>query len=132
MLGAEYRKALTQLVREAQRNAKFVAIATFSIQPRHDQSSQRKLQASSSALYYMPFIRPEDIIASFARYNDVSREVARETGAFLIEGEDDIPGDPLHFHDSVHFTDAGSAAMAKRVSHALATNQVVREISLGR
>jgi hypothetical protein len=54
--------------------------------------------------------------------------VARDTGVLLIEGEQEIPGDMAHFHDSVHFTDAGSAAMAQRVSRALINNDRVRAI----
>jgi lysophospholipase L1-like esterase len=127
-LGAHYRRVLTEVVREAQRQAKVVALATFSIQPRREQSQERKLQASSSALYYMPFLHPDTVIAAFERYNQVARDVARETGVILIEGEHDIPGDSAHFHDSVHFTDAGSAAMARRVGHALAGNDRVRSL----
>ena len=37
-------------------------------------------------------------------------------GAYLIDGEDEIPGDAAHFADSVHFTDAGCRAMAQRVA----------------
>lgn len=57
------------------------------------------------------------------------REVAAATGALLIEREDDIPGDPAHFADTVHFTDAGSAAMAARVTRALANDPTVRELA---
>ncbi len=118
-LGQSYRAALTKVVREAQRHAKVVAVATFSTQPRHGQTAQQKVQASSSALYYMPFLQPDTIIAAYERYNDIAREVAHETGALLIDGEHVVPGDALHFHDTVHFTDRGSAAMARRVSRAL-------------
>jgi lysophospholipase L1-like esterase len=118
-LGAEYRDSLLELVRAAQANARLVALATFSIQPRRDQPPQRQLEASASALFYMPFLHPKDIIAAFDRYNQIARDIARQTGALLIEGENDIPGDPDHFNDSVHFTDAGSKAMAARISGAL-------------
>jgi lysophospholipase L1-like esterase len=128
-LGEHYRRVLTDVVREAQQHAKVVALATFTIQPRRGQSEQRKVQASSSALYYMPFLHPDTVIAAFERYNEIAREVARDTGVLLIEGEHDIPGDPAHFHDSVHFTDAGSAAMAQRVSRALINNERVRAIA---
>ncbi len=125
-LGAHYRQVLTDVVVEAKRHAKVVALATFSIQPRREQTPERKLQASSSALYYMPFLHPDTIIAAFERYNQVAREVARENGLLLIEGENDIPGDMRHFNDSVHFTDAGSEAMARRVSTALIASESVR------
>lgn len=36
-----------------------------------------------------------------------------------FDGEYCIPGDDIHFHDSVHFTDAGSMLMARRVMTAL-------------
>jgi lysophospholipase L1-like esterase len=127
-LGEHYRAVLTEVVREAQRHAKVVALATFSIQPRREQTQQQKMQASSSALYYMPFLHPDTVIAAFERYNEIAREVARDTGALLIEGERDIPGDAAHFHDTVHFTDAGSAAMAGRVGRALIASDAVRAV----
>jgi len=119
LLGATFRSELTELVRAAQRDAKVVAVATFSTQLRRDQSPERKLEAAASALYYMPFMTPDGLLTAYERYNDVIREVARSTGALLIEREGDIGGDPEHFADTVHFTDAGSAAMARRVSAAL-------------
>ena len=127
-LGEHYRAVLTDVVREAQRHAKVVALATFSIQPRREQTQQQKLQGSSSALYYMPFLHPDTVIAAFERYNEIAREVARDTGALLIEGERDIPGDAAHFHDTVHFTDAGSAAMATRIGGALIASDRVRAV----
>jgi lysophospholipase L1-like esterase len=128
MLGSEYRKGLTDIVRAAQRSAKLVAVATFSIQPRREQTPEQQMRASASALFYMPFVTPATIIDVFARYNRIIREVARDTGALLIEGENDIPGDPAHFTDSVHFSDAGSQAMAERIGRALAGSAVLRDI----
>jgi len=93
-----------------------VAVATFSTQLRRGQSPDEKLRASASALYYMPFMTPDGLIVAYERYNQIIRQVARATGAILIEHENDIGGDPQHFTDSVHFTDEGSAAMARRVS----------------
>ena len=127
-LGSEYRHALTELVLAAQRSAKLVAVATFSIQPRLEQPPEQQMRASGSALFYMPFVTPKTIIEVYRRYNQIIREVARDTGALLIEGEHDIPGDAAHFTDSVHFTDAGSKAMAERVSRALAASPALRQI----
>jgi len=126
-LGAGYKEALLRLVRAAQAHANLVALATFSIQPRRDQSPERQMQASSSALFYMPFLHPGTIISAYERYNEIVREVANETGALLIEGENEIPGDAVHFNDSVHFTDAGSEAMAQRISRALITSPRMQE-----
>lgn len=118
-LGEHFRKYLTQLVTEAKKTSKLVALATFSTQIRPEQTAEQQLTAASSALYYMPFMDPQSLIVAFRRYNQIIAEVARETGAVLIEGETLIPGDTEHFNDSVHFKDAGSRIMANRVSEAL-------------
>jgi lysophospholipase L1-like esterase len=127
-LGKEYREGLTELIRTAQQHAQLVAIATFSIQPRRNQTAEQQMQASTSALFYMPFATPPLIIGAYERYNQIAREVAKETGALLIEGENDIPGDAGHFTDSVHFSDAGSKAMAQRVSRALLSSPQLKEV----
>jgi lysophospholipase L1-like esterase len=125
-LGVEYRRELTAVVREAQKTSKLVAVATFTIQPRPDQTAEQQSRAALSAFFYMPFITPRMLIAGYDRYNQIGREVASETGALLIEGESEIPGDPAHFTDTVHFTDAGSKAMAGRVSRALSASPAFR------
>ena len=127
-LGNEYRQALTQLVRAAQQSAKLVAVATFSIQLRSDQSPEQKMRASASAFFYMSFATPRLLIEGYERYNQIIREVARETGALLIDGENGIPGDSVHFADTVHFTDAGSKAMAHRISSALISSATLHKI----
>jgi lysophospholipase L1-like esterase len=128
VLGEEYRKELTQVVRAAQRHAKVVAVATFSIHPRRDQTLEQQMRASSSAFVYLPFVTPQLVIESYERYNDIARQVARETGALLIERENDIPGDPSHFTDTVHFTDLGSRAMAQRIAGSLASSEKLQAL----
>jgi lysophospholipase L1-like esterase len=118
-LGGQFRKELTRLVMEAREVAGIVALATFSYQIRPEQTAEQQLTAAKSALYYMPFMTPHGLIEAFTQYNEIIRDVARETGAVLIEGETLIPGDSEHFNDSVHFKDAGSRAMAHRVSEVL-------------
>lgn len=124
-LGRAFRADLTDLVRRAQQQARVVALVTFSTRLRKEQSEAIQLQAAASALYYMPFMTPRGLLDAYARYNEIIREVARETDALLIDGEDEIPGDAEHFTDSVHFTDAGSRAMAKRVAAALAASDAL-------
>jgi len=129
-LGESFRRDLTTLVRAAQQQAKLVAVATFSTQLRAGQTNDQQLQASASALYYMPFMTPAGLVKSYQRYNEIIADVARSTGAILIGGEDDIPGDRRHFTDTVHFTDAGSEAMADRVSKALSSSRDVATLIL--
>jgi lysophospholipase L1-like esterase len=127
-IGDEYRDGLRALVVAAQQNAKLVALATFSIQLRRDQTPEQQLRGSASALFYAPFATPRLLMDGYERYNHILREVARETGAMLIEGEHDVPGDPVHFNDTVHFTDAGSKAMAERISRELIASPRLRQL----
>ncbi|MBL8703110.1 MAG: SGNH/GDSL hydrolase family protein [Alphaproteobacteria bacterium] len=120
-LGEGFRADLTRLVEESRRVAPVVAVATFAthLRPEHNLEQQRR--AAVSALVVMPFMSLPGLVDGYRRYNDVIREVGRSTGAMLIEGENDIPGDPAHFVDTVHFTDAGARRMAERVVGVLAT-----------
>ena len=127
-LGAEFRQDLMQVVRAAQQSARLVALVTFSIHLRPGQSPEQQARASESALFYTPFASADLVMAAYERYNNIVREVARETGALLIEGEADIPGDSVHFTDTVHFTDAGSRFMAERVSRGLAASAELRAL----
>jgi lysophospholipase L1-like esterase len=127
-LGENFRRELTALIGAARKQARLVAVATFSTQLRTGQTADQQLRASASALYYMPFMTPDGLLKSYRRYNEIIREVARATGALLIDGEDEIPGDPQHFVDTVHFTDAGSQAMAVRVSRALSHSREIEAL----
>lgn len=118
-LTRDFKERLSKLVQEGQEVAKLVAIATFSPKIRRDQPPDEQSRAANTALYYMPYMSVEGLLDGYEEYNMVIREVAKETGALLIKGEMNIPGDDTFFHDSVHFTDLGNRLMAKRVSDAL-------------
>lgn len=127
-LGAEFRRDLGSLLQEARASGARVAVATFATHLRSGQSAQQQERAAVSALVYMPSMTPDGLLAGYARYNELIAEAARAQGALLIGGEDRIPGDPLHFVDSVHFTDQGSRAMAARVIDALHADPTVRAL----
>lgn len=122
-----FREDLLALARAAKDAAPVVAIATFSVQYRRGQSPEQQVQAATTSLYYMPYMSIEGLLQSFAAYNSVIRDVAKQEEIVLIGNEDHIPGNPAHFTDSVHFTDAGSLKMAERVTEALLAS---RELAL--
>jgi len=131
-LGAHFRKHLIQLVTEAKDVSAVVALVTFSHQIRPEQTAEQQLLAASSALYYMPFMEPQGLMEAFRRYNQIIAEVASETGAILVDGEATIPADGDHFNDTVHFRDAGSDIMARRVSEALLRAAAFRSLAAGK
>jgi lysophospholipase L1-like esterase len=89
-VGEQYRNRLTELVRAAQSHAKLVAVVTLSARLRQRQTPEQQLAALSSALFYMPFISPNALLDAYQKYNDINRDVARDTGALVIAHEDAI------------------------------------------
>src|SRR5690242_19221609 len=114
-----------------QDTAPVVAVAGFSARLRRAEAPDTQREAAITALYYMPYMTLDGLISGYEEYNRVIREVALHTGALYIGGEDSIPPDSAHYTDSVHFTDAGSRAMARRVSEALLGGSAFRRL-LGR
>ncbi len=131
-LSVAFAERLTTLVERAREIAPVVALATFSHRIRHEQSEAEKIAASNTSLYYMPYMTTEGLLAGFDEYNRVIREIAHQQGVVLIEGELEIPGDVgEHFVDSVHFSDKGSYAMARRVVRALAGSERFEKLFVG-
>jgi len=122
-LAGEFRDVMTGLLTEAGRSAPLVVVPSFSTRFRASQSESERLEACNTALYYMPYMTVEGLLELFSAYNGVLREVAATTGALLIGGEEEIPGDGTHFTDSVHFTDEGSRRMADRIVEPLVADE---------
>ncbi len=122
-LAEGFRDVLTRLVNEAGAAAPLVVVPTFSTRFRPSQPDDVKLEACNTALFYMPYMTVDRLLETFAAYNEIVRQVGRSTGALLIEGEDEIPGDGAHFTDSVHFTDLGCEAMVERLLPRLVTDE---------
>ena len=127
-LSRGFERRLLELVEASQKVASVVALATFSTRVSREQSAEEQARAALGALYYMPHMSIEGLIAGYEEYNRVIREVARQTGAILIDGETRIPADGMHYTDTVHFTDTGSKVMAERVSRALLAAPAVKEL----
>lgn len=127
-LSEAFRERLTRLVAEARAVAPVVVLVTFAHEYRREQPPDERRAAAAASLYYMPFLDVDALLALFEDYNRVVREVARASGAVLVEDEFSIPGDDAHFADSVHFRDPGLALQARRVLDALLPAARYREL----
>lgn len=123
-----FRQEITKLILASKKLAPVVAVATHSHKFRRGQSRDELLRVANTALYYMPYMTLEGLLDAYDEYNRVIREVAKESGVILIDAEFSIPGDDAHFNDSVHFTDAGSDAMARAVVETVVQSQALREL----
>lgn len=126
-IGDGFRADLTALARMAGRTGAEVALVTFATHMRPGQTQDAANRAMASAVLYMPGFDHSALVAAYERYNRIIREVARAEGLLLIDSEHSIPGDPAHFVDSVHFSDAGNKAQAKRVLEALASEPRIQQ-----
>ena len=127
-IGKDFERDLSSLIQEAKKIAPIVVVITFSIQTRPQQTLEQQLKSSASALYYMPFITPGQLIRAFDRYNEIIRQVAKAQGILLVEAADKIPGNGENFNDSVHFKDAGSEFMANLVAPVIAKSEEFRRL----
>ncbi|MFH0946684.1 MAG: SGNH/GDSL hydrolase family protein [Planctomycetota bacterium] len=114
-LSAQYRQVLTRLVEKAKSLCDRVVVVTFSTRLRKEQSAEERLAACNTSLLYMPYMTVDGLLAGFAAYNQVNREVAAATGSLLVDGEDSIPANEAMFKDSVHLSDLGCEKMAARI-----------------
>ncbi|SRR6266436_1010924 len=127
-LDAEFREDYTNLVTASAKVAKIVVTATFAPRLRAEQSPEERKEAAVTDLYYTPYMTIDDLLATYAHYNQVIREVAGAHHTLLVSEEESIPADAKHYTDSVHYTDAGSLAMAHRVIEALISSATVQAL----
>jgi lysophospholipase L1-like esterase len=127
-LDSEFRRDYAKLVEASGKVAKIVVTVTFAPRLRAEQSPEEQKKAAVTSLYYMPYLTIDDLITGFSHYNQVIRDAADADRTLLVGGEDTIPGDAEHYTDSVHFTDAGSVAMAHRVAEGLISSADVRAL----
>lgn len=113
--GYRLKKAIETLISDGV----FVAVPTISSHVRKNMTQREQIFAANSALFYMPYISIPTLIHAQDKYNEVIRETIKVTDALLIDNEDIIPSDNIHFADSRHFFAKGSVLMGKRISEAL-------------
>ena len=115
-LSRKFEQRLEALVSAGQASARAVVLVTFAPRLRRGASADEQREAAVTAAYYMPYMSIEGLLQGYDEYNRVIRDVAHRTGAVLVEAEGAIPGDRVHYADSVHLTDAGSRALAQVVA----------------
>jgi len=109
---APFERDLHALVNRALEISPIVVIPTFTNQLRSDQTPERQIEAASTHLLHIPYLKIEDMVTALEGYNNVIRELASEN-VIVIETNDAIEGSTDNFIDSVHFTDSGSTKLGQ-------------------
>ena len=106
-------KALTLSIENA---GAVPVLVAFSPRLRRDQTPEEKAAVAHHSWIFMPYLTLDQMIEGYDDENSAMHTVARQTGAVFVGDEFSILGDAEHYVDSFHFTDAGAAAMARRMS----------------
>lgn len=121
-----FERRLTALVASVKLTGALPVLVATTSQLRREQSPREQLAASTTALFYTPFMSIPGLLDARDAYNAAIRRTAQRTGVVLVRGENDIPADREHFLDTAHFTLRGSERMAERVATALRGNADVQ------
>lgn len=74
---------------------------------------------SAVALRWLPYLTVDGVVAGMERYNEITREVARDTGVPLVDVARGLALEDADFADYCHWSDVGAAKMAAFVAEGL-------------
>jgi hypothetical protein len=123
-----FERRLRTLVSRIRAAGTVPVLLEISGQVRRGQTLDEQIAAASTDLFYMPYVTIEDLLDLRDEYNRVIRQVGSELGAPVISAHLDVPGDPVHFKDSLHYTPAGSALAGRAIGAALLDLDEVRQL----
>ncbi|MBM4367103.1 MAG: hypothetical protein FJ102_12890, partial [Deltaproteobacteria bacterium] len=109
------RDRMVELVDAAEAQGIAVVLATLAHRADDDAVGDEALRgvAEGVRLYRMP---PEAVIAMFADYNQMVRELAAERGLPLADVRAAVPTDDAYWGDATHFLAPGSEIAARTVA----------------
>lgn len=94
-------------------------ISLFLAKYRPGQSPAELNENTAHARYFTPWLDSAALLEATELYNDAMRQFGHRHGVPVIEDLATVPGDSVHFSDSVHLTAVGCQAMAVRLADAL-------------
>ncbi len=122
---AEFRSILSALVDDCRRAGIPVVLCTVATHFRADQPPAVRRRAAGTSLYYNRYLTVDALIDAFERFNSAIREVAVQAGAPCADVFSAVPGTPVYFGDSIHFSDEGTRLVADCLHETLAASGLV-------
>jgi hypothetical protein len=124
----EFERRLRSLVSRIRATGPAPVLLEITGQVRRGQTRDEQVAAASTDLFYMPYVTIDDLLDLRDEYNRVIRRVGAELGVPVIGAHLDVPGDPEHFKDSLHYTPAGSALAGRAIGTALLDLDEIRQL----
>ncbi|MFQ5490781.1 MAG: SGNH/GDSL hydrolase family protein [Phycisphaerae bacterium] len=106
------RGRLEKLIGQCRARGIDVVVCTVATQFSADVPAPQQRRAAGTALYYNKHLSLVGLIDAYDRINSAIRSVGRDHALALADVARAVPGDEDHFGDSVHFTNAGTGAVA--------------------
>jgi hypothetical protein len=107
------------LVRNCQRGDRQVVLVENGRRLRPDQSPWQQLRASTSQVFYLPYLSIPGFLRIQQAQIELLEQVAAGTRCGFFDLSKVVPGDSRHYLDSAHFTDAGSRIFADAMADGL-------------
>jgi lysophospholipase L1-like esterase len=107
-----------------------LVLSAFVVKFRKNQQLEHQIRNAGLALHQMPFMTLNTLYAGFDLYNRAIESYATRNSLPFIADMDTIPGDNIHFFDSIHFTDEGTKKMAHRFFEAIVRGRLIEKITI--
>jgi amino acid adenylation domain-containing protein len=103
---------LAALVQHCQQDDRQVVLVENGRRLRSNQSLWQQLKASTSQVFFLPYLSIPEFLRIQRVQIEVLQQVAANTQCGFFDLSNVVPGDGRHYRDSAHFTDAGSRVFA--------------------
>jgi len=109
-----------------------LVLSAFVTKMRRDQPPDEQMRNAAFSLYYMRYLTIEAVMDAFDLYNAAVYDYASQNQLPFCADGDSIPGDDLHFVDSIHFSDKGAEKMAERFFKFFVQERLIEQVLAGR
>ena len=124
----DFQRELHGLVTECQSGGAVVVLLTRESKIQRRQGRLRQIWSAGSRLYYEPYMSISAILDVKDEFNRVCREVARLTGAILVDVVDTLPPTRRYFEDSSHCTPEANRIIGERVGRTLSESPQFQQL----
>ena len=108
-----YRQRIEMLVMATRDRGVRLVLSTNARSYRPDQAPEVQQERARTARFYNPCFDVNGLNILYDRHNAVIDEVGAKYGVPVLHVGDRVPGEPIYFRDSVHFSTEGKALVAQ-------------------
>jgi hypothetical protein len=127
-----FQRKLHDVVTECQRSGSLVVLLTRESKIQRSQTRLAQIWEAGSRLYYEPYMSISALNDVQDEFNRVTREVAAQTGALLVDLVGRLPPTRRYFEDTSHCTPEANKLIGALVSRVLSASPQFQELRRSR